>query len=68
MKWKSFGRRDYCINIQDVLLLICYLCAKYVTRLAKTGLITSVRNCGYSPFSSAKQIFVDFLFSSKTKS
>ena len=38
MKWKSFGRRDYCINIQDVLLLICYLCAKYVTGFAKTGL------------------------------
>ena len=39
----------------------------YVTRFAKTGLIAGVCNCSYSPFSSAKYIFVDFLFSSKIK-
>ena len=39
----------------------------YVTGFAKTGLIAGVRNYSYSPFSSAKSIFVDFLFSSKMK-
>ena len=38
-----------------------------VTRFAKTGLIAGIRNYSYSPFSSAKYIFVDFLFSSKIK-
>ena len=36
-----------------------------VTGLSKTGLISGVRNCSYSAFSSAKSSFVDFLFSSK---
>ena len=40
---------------------------KYVTGFAKTGLIAGVRNYSYSPFSSAKYIFVDFFFSSKIK-
>ena len=36
-----------------------------MTGFSKTGLIASVHNCSYSPFSSAKSLFVDFLFSSK---
>ena len=39
----------------------------YVTGFAKTRLIAGVRNSSYSPFSSTKQNFVDFLFSSKIK-
>ena len=39
----------------------------YETGFAKNGLIAGVRNCNYSPFSLAKSIFVDFLFSSKIK-
>ena len=39
----------------------------YVTGFAKTSLIAGIRNCSYSPFSSAKLFFVDFLFSSKIK-
>ena len=35
----------------------------YVTGFAKTGLIAGVLNSNYSPFLSAKYIFVDFLFS-----
>ena len=38
-----------------------------VTGFAKTGLIAGVRNYSYSPFSSAKLFFVDFLYSSKIK-
>ena len=38
-----------------------------MTGFAKTGLIAGIRNYSYSPFSSAKYIFVDFLFSSKIK-
>ena len=37
----------------------------YVTGFAKTGLIAGVRNCSYSPFSSAKSNFSDFIFSSQ---
>ena len=36
-----------------------------MTRFAKTRLNAGVRNSSYSPFSLAKYIFVDFLFSSK---
>ena len=38
-----------------------------VTGFGKTRLIAGVRNSSYSPFSPAKLIFVDFLFSSKIK-
>ena len=38
-----------------------------VTGFVKNGLISGVHNCSYSPFSSAKAIFVDFRFSSKIK-
>ena len=34
---------------------------------AKIHLITSEHNCSYSPFLSAKTIFVDFIFGSKIK-
>ena len=39
----------------------------YVTRFAKLRLIAGERNCSYSPFLSGTSVFVDFLFSSKTK-
>ena len=39
----------------------------FVTGFGKTRLIAGVRNLSYSPFSPAKSIFVDFLFSSKIK-
>ena len=61
------------IVIVDVTLLY-FLAAKYailhliyVTGFGKTRLIAGVRNSSYSPFSRAKLIFVDFLFSSKIK-
>ena len=44
-----------------------YVCIIYVTGFAKTSLIAGIRNYSYSPFSSAKSIFFDFLFSSKIK-
>ena len=37
----------------------------YVTGFVKTGLIAGVRNCSYSPFSSAKSNFFDFVSSQK---
>ena len=39
----------------------------FVTRLAKTGLITDIHNCSYSPFSSESQFLSHFFFNSKIK-
>ena len=38
-----------------------------MTRFAKIRLIAGYRNCSYSPFLSARSIFVDFLFISNIK-
>ena len=54
------GYQYGCQGVQIELLV-------YVTGFAKTGLIAGVRNCSYSPFSSAKVNFCRFLFSSKIK-
>ena len=44
------------VNAQKQFIFNYSLVTIYVTRFAKTGLIAGVRNCSYSPFSSAKSI------------